>query len=60
MYDASNALVRSLVIWDHTVLLPPNRGDLLIYRPWKDERLSVPYRLSDIAELLVTNTHVLL
>jgi len=52
MYDTSSALVRSLVIWDHTVLpatrqrwfsgLYPSMFLVLIYRRWKDERLSRP------------------
>ena len=51
MCDTSIALVRSLVIWDHTYsYLPLDRGDshaftpsilpVLICRPRKDERLS--------------------
>jgi len=50
MCDTSNVLVRSLVIWDHTVLpatrqrwfsrLYPGTLPVLIYRPRKDERLS--------------------
>jgi len=48
MCDTSNALVRSLVIWDH---LSPERGDShafisancrYSYQPRKDERLSWP------------------
>jgi len=53
MCDTSNALVRSLVIWDHTVNtwhpteviltpLPKHKMPVLICRPWKDERLSWP------------------
>ena len=52
MCDTSNALVRSLVICDHTVLpatrhrwfsrLYPSMLPVLIYRPRKDERLSWP------------------
>jgi len=52
MYDTSNVLVRPLVVWDHTVLpatwqrwfsrLYPSMLPVLIYRRWKDERLSWP------------------
>jgi len=51
MCDTSNALVRKLVIWDHTVLPAtrqviltplPDMMLILIYRSWKDERLSWP------------------
>jgi len=33
MCDTSNALVRSLVIWDHTSYLPPDRGDSHAFTP---------------------------
>jgi len=40
MCKTSNALVRSLVILDHTVLPAIRQMPVLIYRPQKDERLS--------------------